>query len=270
MLENLIAIAKTAGEKILEVKKTGDLKIKNKPGHGQVTRADIQANTYIISQLKTLFPKDCIYTEESGQVTPSSKNVWMVDPLDGTKGFIQGKKEYSVLIGYIQNGKPSLGVMYYPETKEVFYAKTGYGTYYLQKNHKPVKLTVSKRKKIENSIQLIRNSTNSKVKEFYKNIGAKESLLISSLSSRVRAILEKKGDFYINLENVPGLWDTCALQVLLEEAGGKITYGNGRKLNYLQQLKNNHPYWDRELIFSNNNLHSKLIEYYSSLSNFKI
>lgn len=128
MLEDVIKIAKSAGS-ILMKHYTKDLSIKTKDHEFDfVTQADIEADKFIRDEINKLFPQDLILSEESDEMPEDfSKNVWMVDPLDGTKAFVNRNASFSVMIGLCKNGVPSLGVVYAPAKKILYYAEKSRG-----------------------------------------------------------------------------------------------------------------------------------------------
>ena len=108
-------LAKQAGAIIIEVSQS-DFSVSYKNPSDPVTEADKRANAIIVEGLQSHFPQDLIVAEESPPPThlSSTGRVWYVDPLDGTKEFINKNGEYSVMIGLAINGRAKLGVVYQP------------------------------------------------------------------------------------------------------------------------------------------------------------
>ena len=108
-----------------------DYDIKNKSYNNPVTTADKEADKFIKSNLLAT-RKNYGWLSEETKDSPDrleKKNVWIVDPIDGTKEFIKGVPEFVVSIGLVRNGEPIIGVIYNPITKEIFYAKKNGGSF---------------------------------------------------------------------------------------------------------------------------------------------
>src|ERR1044072_3379306 len=122
-------LARVAGAAILEHYE-GPLNIEHKNYDDDiepVTQADTIANDLIVSQLKRVFPNDGILAEESVDTKRrlQKSRVWMVDPLDGTNGFIDGNGDFAVQIGLAEEGRCVLGVVYQPLTGVLYRALHG-------------------------------------------------------------------------------------------------------------------------------------------------
>ena len=130
MNEQLVALAEDAGKILLKYfKKNIGVQTKTSP-FDFVTQADMEADTFIRNKLRELFPNDLILSEESSDIPESfDGNVWMVDPLDGTKGYINDSSSFAVMIGLCKNGVPELGIVYAPARDKLYYAEKGKGAY---------------------------------------------------------------------------------------------------------------------------------------------
>ena len=130
-LHIVTALAREAGAAILEQYK-GPINIEQKNYDDDVepvTQADRIANELIVTRLKHEFPNDGILAEESVDTKRrlEKSRVWMVDPLDGTNGFIDGNGDFAVQIGLAENGQCVLGVVYQPLTRTQSRALRGRG-----------------------------------------------------------------------------------------------------------------------------------------------
>jgi len=138
ILKNTIQIAREAGELLLGAeKKIHKLKIMAKDAQGVASSADFASEKFIIRSLKAKYPNHLFLAEENsyqcGMLDQNSfaqaQYCWVIDPLDGTHNFLSGLNYYSVCIGLANYGKPILGVVYRPSTKECFYASEGEGAF---------------------------------------------------------------------------------------------------------------------------------------------
>ena len=130
-LEVVIKLARAAGAAAL-VHYGGPLRIIHKSENADpVTQADTAANDVIVAGLQAEFPADGLLSEESVDTVRrlELRRVWMVDPLDGTNGFIAGDGDFAVQIGLAIAGAAALGVVYLPATDVLYYAARGHGAY---------------------------------------------------------------------------------------------------------------------------------------------
>ena len=119
-----------AGEIIMQYY-CDDYEIKEKGYHNPVTTADNEADSYLKSTLMSARPQYGWLSEETvdSKSRLSKEKVWIVDPLDGTKEFIEGVPQFVVSIALVEKGTPIIGVLHNPDTKETFHAVKGKGTY---------------------------------------------------------------------------------------------------------------------------------------------
>ena len=126
LVDSVVEIAIRAGKEILKVYNT-DFKVEIKDDQSPVTEADQIAETLILRSIKEgISDKFRIISEESAIPTMASELLgtpfWLVDPLDGTKEFINRNGEFTVNIALIQNSKPVLGVVHIPDKNTTFWA----------------------------------------------------------------------------------------------------------------------------------------------------
>src|SRR5262245_48155865 len=145
-------LARTAGAAILEHYE-GPLHIKQKTSADDVepvTQADTIANELIVTGLKREFPGDGILAEESVDTKHrlEKSRVWMVDPLDGTNGFIDGNGDFAVQIGLAEDGRVVLGVVYQPLPGVLYRAVRGGGTWIERPKFDQIQAKVSGNKSI--------------------------------------------------------------------------------------------------------------------------
>src|ERR1044071_2701385 len=143
-------LARAAGAAILEHYE-GPIKVEQKNYDDDVepvTQADRIANELIVSGLKRQFPNDGILAEESVDTKRrlEKSRVWMVDPLDGTNGFIDGNGDFAVQIGLAEDGEVVLGVVYQPLTGVLYRAVRGGGTWIERPQFDPEPAHVSDKK----------------------------------------------------------------------------------------------------------------------------
>ena len=129
-LEVARRLAREAGSILMGFYK-GDAQVEWKGHDDPVTIADHAANEMLVRELAKAFPNDAILSEEAedDKTRLTSDRVWMVDPMDGTKQFIEKLDEFAVMIGLAVAGEPKVGVVYNPATDRMFYAAPGIGAF---------------------------------------------------------------------------------------------------------------------------------------------
>jgi len=124
-----VRAARAAGQIILRyMNRLDSLEVVEKQRHDYVSEVDRLAETEIIRELKRAFPRDALLCEESGAIG-SGRNVWVIDPLDGTHNYLRGFPHFCVSIGLLERGEPTLGVIYDPLRDELFTADKGNGAF---------------------------------------------------------------------------------------------------------------------------------------------
>ncbi len=203
-----------------------DYQIREK-GKGQpVTTADLEANAKIQEIILGGFPNDGWLSEES-QDDParlSNSRVWVIDPIDGTREFIQGVPQFAVSIGLVIDGSPAVGVVYNPAEEKCFVAARGVGA---KLNESPIK--VSSRKDPWGARLLV--SRSERPRRFRPFMDRYQVEPIGSIAYRLGLVAGGNGDGTITLHPVSE-WDICAGALIVEEAGGVVVDGDGRSLAF--------------------------------------
>ncbi len=212
-------------------------------GDGPVSTADMSINTLFISGLKDKFPlvKWDILSEESAKEQDLNnletiKNwQWILDPLDGTKDFLQGSENYAVHLALSYKRKPKLGIVLIPERDELWFGIIGKGAWY--ENHEGVKKSVcfSERKDISKLINVASKNHQEKIlQNLLKELKFGQTKNIGSVGCKVATILRGESDVYISLsgKTSPKDWDMAAPHAVIEAAGGLFTHADGRSLSY--------------------------------------
>ena len=207
-----------------------------------VTAADRAASRIIVEGLAEAFPNDAILSEEEDDVVAvrlDRERVWIIDPIDGTAGFVRKDGDFAVQIGLAERGKPVVGVVLLPFHGVTYYATSGYGSF---------KEWVAGTERLETSTEtdyskmymaVSRNHPSPKIRSVFQSLGLAGELNRGSVGLKIGLIAERTCDLYIHLSPRTKLWDTCAPQVILEEAGGRLTDLFGDDFRYdIEDLQN--------------------------------
>ena len=127
-IESVIDTIIKAGERVREIYES-DFEVSKKDDNSPITKADLESNKIIKSYLeKTGIP---ILSEEDmdDKSRLTSKNVWIVDPLDGTTDFVNRTGEFTIMIGLVENHVPIMGLIYWPIKEKLYFAERGFGAF---------------------------------------------------------------------------------------------------------------------------------------------
>ncbi len=232
MLNFAIETARDAGQILLEkfgrkinISKKGDINL--------VTEADLASEKLIIERIKSYFPKHAILAEEAGDaVLLDGVNTWkwIIDPLDGTTNFAHGYPCFCVTIALEHDGEIVIGVTFDPTRNELFAAEKGKGA---TLNNKPIR--VSETESLSESLIVTGFPYDFKQKEnFARHL---TDFLLNSRgvrrdgSAAIDMAYVACGRFDGFWEEGLNPWDVAAGLLLIEEAGGQVTFYNGEKYN---------------------------------------
>jgi len=226
-----------AGNIIMSFYREDQIDLSFKKDKSPLTAADIASNNFIINELESNFSYP-ILTEESPipfKTRKSWSKFWLVDPLDGTKDFIEKNDEFTINIALIDKQRPILGVINIPALDLTYWAESGKGTY---KNGRKV-FNKSNRKNLIGTDSRF-HSTN-ETKEFFKRNSIKKVTQYGACLKLCK-LAEGEIDIYPRLNGTKE-WDTAASEVILNEAGcSMVSYPDREYLIYNKnELKN--PYF---------------------------
>jgi 3'(2'), 5'-bisphosphate nucleotidase len=269
-LEEILALARAIGWGSSDILRsyyrgensTGLLDIQEKQG-GPVTAADVAANNYILKELQASLGVEHFgyLSEETYQAQTAAPVphpwVWIIDPLDGTRDFIDKTGEYALHIALTHEGSLVLAVVAWPEAEKLYYAIKGGGTFVETRDGTTRQLRVREVKAIEDlTLVVSRTHRDGRFNELLQQLPCKNQHYVGSVGCKIATILEHKADVYISLsgKSAPKDWDMAAPELILTEAGGKFTHMDGTPLKYNQGDVNQ---WGC-LIASNGNSHEAL------------
>jgi myo-inositol-1(or 4)-monophosphatase len=226
-LTTTLEAARAAG-KILCGYFKADYEIKDKGFHNPVTTADYASNEYLEKHLRETFPEYGWLSEETVDNDERLKRerVWVVDPLDGTKEFIEGVPQFTVSIALVENGDPVLGVLHNPVTGETFSAVRGQGA---TLNNESIQASGVERLE-EAEILNSRSETKRGLWEPYQPY-LRRLVPMGSVAYKLGLTAAGKADVFATLRP-KNEWDVCAGHIILREAGAEFRVLDGEERTY--------------------------------------
>ena len=232
-LKLAIQIAQQGGQLAKTIRQQGYAIHDKADNQGPATDADLKISAFLSKQLRHHYPADLIVSEEAP--VPSfndAKRIWYIDPIDGTKEFISGNNDWSVMIGLAIEGKPCLGVVYRPDVDELYYSSQNQGAFFQTANTR-VSLKVNETSEPRESILIqSRSHRSAEADDLAKVLGVKDIYSLGSIGLKLGKIAEGKADIYFNFSGKCHLWDLCGPEAILTEAGGAVALSAGEKILY--------------------------------------
>jgi len=216
--------------------------LKNKNHNDPVTLADLEVNELIINRLNQKY-QDIdwdILSEENFKIESNYSNkfdwLWVLDPLDGTKDFIQGTQNYAMHLALNYKRRPYVGVVLIPE-KDELWISYGEKLWCENRDGSIRKQNLSKTNILkEMTIVTSKNHRNQKLKNLIEKINFNKTIVMGSIGCKVASIVRGESDIYISLslpgKSAPKDWDFAAPEAILKAAGGSITNIDNEDLIY--------------------------------------
>ncbi len=234
-LEFALRIAEAAGEIVMKYYRR-EIATEWKGYNDPVTVADREANEFLVREIRSAFPDDGILAEESVDdlARLDRKRVWIVDPLDGTRDFIEGVPQFAVMVGLAVDGRPALGVVNQVAAERLFYATVG-NEARMRTPDGVRTLHVSNRRDIsEMAIAVSRSHRPPLVDTLKERLGIKQEISSGSVGVKIGLLALGEVDIYVHPGQGVKEWDTCAPEAVLIAAGGRMTDCFGNTLAYNQ------------------------------------
>jgi 3'(2'), 5'-bisphosphate nucleotidase len=201
----------------------------------EVTAADREANELIVGRLQKEFPDDGILAEESTDTERRLEinRVWLIDPMDGTKNFINRDGDFAVQIGLAVGGESVLGVVYQPVRRVLYRAERNGGAWMEAGDKAAARLSVSNLTQANEMVLASSRSHRSpRMERVVNTFGFKNETRRGSVGVKIGLIAEQQADLYLHLSPSTKQWDTCGPEAILAEAGGRLTDLFGQPLRY--------------------------------------
>lgn len=243
-------IALAAGEVMLTYFDE-DQQIERKSDNTPVTIADKRINDLVIERLSGAFPGDGIIGEEKSTAQYGEGRKWFCDPIDGTKAYVWGVPTAMFSLGLVVDGVPVMGVAYDPFLKRMYEGVSGEGSFCNGK-----RLAVSKEELKGSTVAITSTAEKIRTLSYIKKLEEKGARLASFSGGVYKGCLVARAKFSGYFESGLNAHDMAALEVIVVEAGGKVSSMTGEKLDYTKPFKG--------ALVSNNKIHQALVQIINS------
>ncbi len=236
-LEIAIEAISLASKAILEIYNT-NFQVNIKKDHSEVTNADLKSEQIIKELLTKHFPTYAILSEESTDDLKRLDNdyCWIVDPLDGTKDFVNKTNNFSINIALSYKHEIVLGVISVPYQHIIYYATKNNGAYKIF-NNQTTKIHVSNKK---DHLNMVTSQFFFKENDLYNNNKLIASIKAIGSSYKAGLIAEGKADLCIKNDSHTKEWDTAPSEIIIKEAGGCMSDIYGKTISYNKKDVFNH------------------------------
>ncbi len=213
-------------------------------GEGPVSAADLAVNQWLLDGLAQAYPDAgwTLLSEETAkeQLTAGepldAEWLWILDPLDGTKDFLQGTGEYAVHLALVHRGEAVLGVVLQPLLEDLWFGLVPEGRAWRENRageQQPAQLS-SRQALSEMVLVASRNHRDQRLEQLLEALALGDTKAIGSVGGKVATILRGETDVYISLsgKSAPKDWDMAAPEAVLKAAGGAFTHADGAPLRH--------------------------------------
>ena len=208
--------------------------VRLKENSSPVTEADLESHRVLVRVLRQAAPDLPILSEEARMIPHAERapwsRYWLIDPLDGTKGFLKRTDEFTVNIALVEKGAPVVGVVHAPALQQTFVAVKGAGAYRLGDNGQWVRLSTVRVDPKRIRILASRHHAGPVVQRLLERLTGAETVSMDG-ALKFCLIAEGRADLYYR-DGPTMEWDTAAGQCILEEAGGVVRTAEGDTLTY--------------------------------------
>ena len=231
-ITDILNVAKQASGRIMSLYKGGKFKVYQKEDNTPVTDADLAANEVLTAGLAgaadiPILSEEKFLTDEE---LAGAKRFWVIDPLDGTRGFIEETDDFAINIAILEDSVAVFGMIYLPVTGEAYYGEQGRGAFKLTGEGEWQKIRVNKPDDLPQNIIASRHHASSRVQQIVDNMTEPGFV---SIGSAIKFAMIATGAATVYPRFMPtGWWDTAAGQCLVEEAGGVVLDGKLQPLRY--------------------------------------
>jgi 3'(2'), 5'-bisphosphate nucleotidase len=201
------------------------------------TDADRQSQEIILQFLRERFPGDALCAEEQTGTLASADHtgarLWIVDPIDGTRGFARKNGEFSVMIAFVEGGRLAVGLVLQPAQDRETYAVLGGGCWRRDGREGPQPCRVRNVRALDQAT-VTQSRSGDPSRRSPRILALRPAGVIETYSAGIKLALVARGeaDIYVNSYEAFHDWDVAAGHLLVTEAGGRVTGLHGQELHY--------------------------------------
>ena len=233
LLDQVCEIAVAAGQKTLPIYYS-DFDVETKSDDSPLTQADLAAHRSIQAALSTLTPDTPQLSEEGADIDFGTRSqwstYWLIDPLDGTKEFVNKNDQFTINIALVVDHEPVLGVVYAPVLETLWCAAREIGAFRQQGHNEPQRISTVGVNAGKPRVLVSRSHRTAAIDALLERMPDFEPVTMGS-SLKFCVIADGGADFYPRL-GPTSEWDTAAGHAVLAVAGGQVTDLDGRPLRY--------------------------------------
>ena len=243
-IEPVVDLCQQAGAAILEIYNT-DFEVEHKDDESPLTKADLASNAVLTQGLAAITPDMPLISEEAGLPAFATRrewhSYWLIDPLDGTREFVNRNGEFTVNVALIRDGKPVLGVVYVPVTGTTYLGCEQHGAERRTSDGAHERIAVAVTSQAPVRVVGSRSHRGDSLNAYLERIGDVELMPVGS-SLKFCYVAEGSADIYPRL-GPTSEWDTAAAQAVVEQAGGAVLELDGSPLAYNRKENILNPYF---------------------------
>ncbi len=233
MRNSLIALMAEAGQMIMGVYQQDDVGLSIKDDASPVTKADLAAHHLLVAGLSRLTEQIKVVSEEdpASLIIPKQHDVfWLIDPLDGTKEFLQRNGEFTTNLALIEDGRPSLGFVGVPVTGAIYWGGPGLGAHVVEDG---AGHPLTTQPKPDGRIRVLASKShlNEATRSFIAHLDEEVTLIQAGSSLKFLKLALGEADIYPRMAPTCE-WDTAAAEAVLDGAGGHVVRLDGQPMNY--------------------------------------
>ena len=227
-INSCIDAVRRAGEIIMQYYQQDVNAVRAKSDHSPVTDADMASHHHLVDALTTITPDISVVSEEAPPPEVAER-FWLVDPLDGTKSFINREGEFSVNVGLVENNRPIFGILGLPVTGDIFFGGEGLSAWKINADNDKTAICTNTP---EGGVVVVKSVSHpsEKMQGYLDSLDVKEVLGCSS-AMKFSIIAEGKADIYPRFGRTME-WDTAAGHAIVNAAGGRVPTQDGNVLHY--------------------------------------
>lgn len=220
-VEAIIGAVRVAGDALMSEFGSADLGAQTKPDGSPVLRADLRSSKILEERLPAVVSIPVLSEEHQPSKMPDADAFFIVDPLDGTKEFMKGSKDFAICVALVENKQPVLGIIYGPARDELYSAVRDQGAWAIHSGRAKESIHVSDRTANRIGITSTSHVSDEDLAKL-KELGCTQTIGRGS-ALKFCAVASGEADVYVRSGRTM-VWDTAAGHVLVNEAGGQMLY----------------------------------------------